>query len=151
MFEIRQLAVEEVVVVTSVLGLARLHQGDGVYFVAWEGGDPCGHVHLALTDPPELQDVEVRQDRRRRGVASALIRYVVEEARARGLERLRLGVSVDNVPAQELYRRLGFVDAGIGTKRVKETVQLRTGLYDVDETWLIWEMELADSAADDAH
>ena len=146
MFQIRPLAADEIEAVTSVLGLARLYQDDGIYFVAWDDNEACGHLHLALTDPPELQDVEVRPDQRRRGVASALVRYAADEARARGLDRLRLGVSVDNLPAQALYRRLGFVDAGIGTKRVKETVQLRTGRYDVDDTWLIWEMDLSDSA-----
>src|SRR5262245_2849703 len=53
--EIRPLAENDVDAVTSVLGLARLYQGDGVYFVAWHGNEPMGHLHLALTDPPELQ------------------------------------------------------------------------------------------------
>ena len=70
---IRPLALEEVERVTAVLGLARLHQGDGFYLVAWEGDEPLGHVYLALTDPPELHDVSVRTEHRRRGVASTLI------------------------------------------------------------------------------
>jgi ribosomal protein S18 acetylase RimI-like enzyme len=146
--EIRPLAAGEVETVTSVLGLARLYQGDGIYFVAWEGEDALGHLHLALTDPPELQDVEVRADRRRRGVASALIRYAEEEARARGFKRLRLGVSMDNTPAQALYHRNGFVDVGLGTRRIKEDVRLRTGTFAVDDTWFIWEKRLVDVTPD---
>ena len=141
-FDIRPLASGEVECVTSVLGLARLYQGDGFYIVAWEGDEPLGHLHLALTDPPELQDVEVRPDRRRRGVASALIRYAEGEARARGFDRLRLGVSVDNAPAQALYTGCAYVDVGIAPRRLKETVQLRTGPYAVDDVWLIWEKRL---------
>jgi ribosomal protein S18 acetylase RimI-like enzyme len=144
--DIRPLAASEVESVTPVLRLARLYQGDGIYFVAWEGNNALGHLHLALTDPPELQDVEVRRDQRRRGIATALIHHAEGEARARGFDRLRLGVSVDNSPAQALYRRHGYVDAGIGTKRIEETVQLRTGPYDVDDTWFIWEKRLSDSA-----
>ena len=142
--EIRPLAAGEVEKVTAVLGLARLHQGDGVYFIAWEGDEALGHLHLALIDPPELQDVEVHADRRRRGVASALIRYAEHEVRVRGFDRLRLGVSIDNLPAQFLYRRHGFVDAGLGTKRIKEIVHLRTGAFAVDDTWLIWEKRIGD-------
>jgi ribosomal protein S18 acetylase RimI-like enzyme len=140
--DIRPLASSEVEAVTSVLGLARLYQGDGVYFVAWEGSEPLGHVHLALTDPPELQDVEVRPDRRRRGVASSLVDYGEHEARRRGCDRLRLGVSVDNAPARTLYLRHGYVDAGIAPKRIQEIVQLRTGSFVVDDTWFIWEKRL---------
>ena len=71
---IRALVPDDVGRVSAVLGLARLHQGDGVYLVAWLGDEPVGHVHLALTDPPELQDVSVRPEYRRCGVASASTR-----------------------------------------------------------------------------
>jgi len=149
--EIRPLAAGDVEKVTAVLGLARLYQGDGVYFVAWEGDEALGHLHLALIDPPELQDVEVRVDRRRLGVASALIRHAEHEVRARGFDCLRLGVSVDNLPAQSLYRRHGFVDAGLGVRRIKEIVHLRTGAFAVDDTWLIWEKRLAEATAENSY
>ena len=131
---------------TSVLGLARLHQGDGFYLVAWRGDEPLGHAHLALTDPPELQDVEVRREYRRLGVASALTAHAEDEARARGFDCLRLGVSVENAPAQALYRGCGYVDAGLAPRRVKGTIAIRTGPIEVDDTILIWEKPLADTA-----
>lgn len=130
----------------SVLGLARLYQGDGFYIVAWDDTEPLGHAHLALTDPPELQDVEVRSEYRRRGVASALTARAEDEARSRGFARLRLGVSVDNAPAQALYRRCGYVDAGVAPKRVKGTIEIRTGPIEVDDTILTWEKRLNDTA-----
>ena len=71
--------------VLTALGLARLHQGDGFYLVAWNGDAPLGHLHLALTDPPHLQDLEVARDHQRRGVAKALIAAAEREARDRGL------------------------------------------------------------------
>ncbi|MGN6378273.1 MAG: hypothetical protein ACTHNU_04925, partial [Gaiellales bacterium] len=52
--------------VGAVLGLARVGQGDGFYLVAWDGDEPAGHAYLALTEPPEMQDVEVRAAYRRR-------------------------------------------------------------------------------------
>ncbi len=146
MIVVRPLASSEIESVTSVLGLARLHQGDGFYLVAWEHNEPLGHTYLALTDPPELQDVEVRSEYRQRGVASALTARAEDEARSRGFDRLRLGVSVDNAPAQALYRRCGYVDAGITPKHVKGTIEIRTGPLEVDDTILIWEKRLSASA-----
>ena len=128
-----------------MLGLARLHQGDGFYLVAWRGNEPLGHAHLALTDPPELQDVEVRPGYRRQGTATALAARAEDEARTRGFDRLRLGVGVENAPAQALYRRAGYVDAGLAPVRVKGTIQIRTGPIEVDDTILVWEKRLTDA------
>jgi ribosomal protein S18 acetylase RimI-like enzyme len=139
---VRRLALREVDSVASLLGLARLHQGDGFYLVAWEGDAPVGHAHLALTDPPELQDVEVRAEYRRRGIASALTAAAEAEARARGYDRLRLGVSISNEPAQELYRGCGYRDVGVAPRRVVGTIEIRTGAIAVDDTILTWEKSL---------
>ncbi len=139
---IRPLALDEVERVTGVLGLARLHQGDGFYLVAWDGDEPLGHVYLALTDPPELHDVSVRTEHRRRRVASALIAAAEREARARGRNRLRIAVSIENEPAQALYRACGYGDAGLPPKRVKGTIEIRTGPIEVDDTLLTWEKRL---------
>jgi ribosomal protein S18 acetylase RimI-like enzyme len=142
-WEIRQLADGEADVVGAVLGLARLHSGPGLYLVAWDGSEPVGHAHLALTDPPEMQDVEVRETHRRRGIASAMTAAVEAEARGRGYATLRVTVSVDSPYAQALYRKLGFADTGIPPRRVQGTVQIRTGPLEVDDTLLTWEKRLS--------
>ena len=142
MNDVRPLLWTDVERVTAVLGLARLHQGDGFYLVAWRGGEPLGHAHLALTDPPELQDVEVRQEHRRSGVASDLIAYAEDEARRRGFDRLRVGVSTENAPARALYHEHGYRDAGLLPKRVTGTIDIRTGPIEVDDTILILEKRL---------
>jgi len=139
---IRPLVPEDVGRVGAVLGSARLYQGDGVYLVAWVGEEPVGHVHLALTDPPELQDVSVRPEYRRRGIASALTVAAEREARDRRFDRLRLGVSIGNGAAHALYRGLGYGDAGFPPKRVQGTILIRTGPIEVDDTLLIWEKPL---------
>ncbi len=141
-WSVRQLADDEVDQVGTVLGLARLHQGNGVYLVAWDGSDPVGHAHLALTDPPEMQDVEVRERYRRRGVASALCAAVEAEARDAGYSALQVTVSAHSPGAQALYRRLGFADTGAPPRRVKGTVLIRTGPLEVDDTLLVWEKPL---------
>jgi ribosomal protein S18 acetylase RimI-like enzyme len=142
-WEVRPLAAEEVDEVGAVLGLARLDQRDGFYLVAWELDTPVGHAHLALTDPAELQDVEVRPEYRRRGVASSLTAAVETEARGRGFDRLRVTVSVDNSPAQALYRKLRYADVGVPPRHVRGTILIRTGPLEVDDTLLTWEKRLS--------
>ena len=139
---IRPLVADDTDRVAAVLGLARLYQGDGFYLVAWEGDEPVGHLHLALTDPPELQDVSVRPEYRRTGVARRLTAAAEQEAQARGHATLRLTVGIDNHPAQELYRSCGFADAGLAPVRVKGRIHIRTGPIDVDDTLLVWEKAL---------
>jgi ribosomal protein S18 acetylase RimI-like enzyme len=139
---IRPLDAAEIDVVARDLGLARLHQGDGLYLVAWEGTRPLGHCHLALTEPPELQDVEVLASARRRGVGSGLVAAAEAEARARGAAELRLELSVDDPAASALYRSRGYADAGLPHRRVKGTIQIRTGPIEVDDELVTWTKSL---------
>jgi ribosomal protein S18 acetylase RimI-like enzyme len=142
--EIRALVPGEVEGVGAVLGLSRLGgSAAGLYLVAWEGDEPLGHAYLALTEPPELQDVSVRPEFRRRGIASALTDAVEAECRERGFDRLTLKVGLDNEPAQALYRKLGYVDTGASPERVLGTVMLRTGPLEVDDTLLTWGKRLS--------
>ena len=139
---VRPLLPSEVERVASVLGLARLQQGDGFYLVAWDRDEPLGHAHQALSDPPELQDVEVRAEHRRRGVATALTAAAEREATGRGSDRLRITVSVDNAAAQALYRSCGYGECGVPPRRVRGTILIRTGPLEVDDTLLTWEKRL---------
>jgi len=140
---IRALAPSEVDEVGAVLGLARLYQGDGVYLVAWRGPEPVGHLHLALTDPPEIQDLEVRAESRGVGVASRLVAAAEAECIMRERRTLTVTVSVDNDVARALYAKLGYLDAGIEPRRIRGTVMLRTGPIEVDDTLLTLQRHLA--------
>lgn len=138
-WDIRPLAAGEVDVVGAALGLARLHQpDDGLYLVAWDGNAPVGHLRLALSDPPELQDVAVVPGHRRRGVATALVAAAERDARARGRQEIRLEVSVDDPAAQSFYERCGYADAGLPPRRVTGPVEIRTGPIQVDDTLVTW-------------
>ncbi len=55
--------------------------------------------------------LEVATEMRGRGVGSAIVRYVIEEARRRGCDRVTLEVHIEN-PARRLYHRLGFRRVG---------------------------------------
>lgn len=142
---IRWLEPHDVATVGSVLGLARLFQGDGDYLVYWDDGAPRGHAYIAWTDPPELQDLEVRAQCRRRGVATALIATAEAVCQRRGASRLRVTVSAENDNAASLYRSLGYGTAGIAPYRVTGRIELRTGPIEVDDVLVTMEKRLTAS------
>ncbi len=64
-----------------------------------------------IADEAELLLLATRQSARRRGIAGALLRTIVAEAKARGVEQLHLEVRAGN-DAVRLYRREGFEKVG---------------------------------------
>ena len=95
-------------------------EGD-VGFVA-EGERPVGAAwwrFFSQSDPgygfvddrtPEVS-IGLVADARRRGIGTALLEALIEEAIGRALPALSLSVEPDN-PAMALYQRLGFVAVG---------------------------------------
>ena len=110
------------------------------YVVAWDGDEPVGHAHVAWTGTklgvPEIQDVFVPADLRRRGIATAVSRGAERAAVRRGHRRISLGVGIANDGARRLYERLGFRDAGLAPERVQGTIMIRGKPLDVDDTML---------------
>jgi len=60
----------------------------------------------------EIENVVVAPDRRRGGVASALIHELLRNAARRGAVSLGLEVRESNVAARQLYEKLGFSEIG---------------------------------------
>jgi ribosomal protein S18 acetylase RimI-like enzyme len=90
--------------------------GDSVTFVASEASRACGLVG-AFVDPEDcaaahLVSMWVAAGSRRRGIGAMLVAAVVDWARARGTEELRLLVTSNNAAAIAFYRKLGFELAG---------------------------------------
>jgi ribosomal protein S18 acetylase RimI-like enzyme len=139
---VRPLAPDEIPVVAARLGLARLGNARGTYLVAWDGAIPVGHARLSTQDPPQLQDVEVHPDHRRRGVGRALVTAAADLATARGAAVLRLTVSATHDDAHTLYRSLGFHPTTLPPYRVTGVIAIRTGPLTVDDVLLIWERPL---------
>ncbi len=61
-----------------------------------------------LFDELHINTVAVAREHRRRGLATALLRYIFAEAAARGVQRATLEVRASNSAAIQLYERLGF-------------------------------------------
>jgi GNAT superfamily N-acetyltransferase len=134
----------DVALVDRVLPLSRLDQQveeGSTYLVAWEDDRPVGHAHIAWGGThlglPEIQDVFVLPERRRRGLATRLTEAAEAKARERGWESISLSVSRDgNAAARLLYETLGYVDAGTDPVRVTGTIMLRGQPFAVDDTLL---------------
>jgi ribosomal protein S18 acetylase RimI-like enzyme len=92
-----------------------LEEGTGVRFVAEVDGMVVGTVMLKRNAHPlyahraELYDVVVRGDYQRRGIARRLIAACRARAASMGVEILEIGVR-GGTPAEEVYRRLGFIE-----------------------------------------
>jgi GNAT superfamily N-acetyltransferase len=142
MIRVTELRPEEVEAVDRHLPLSRLDQQareGSTYLIAWEDDQPVGHAHIAWDGThlglPEIQDVFVVPERRRRGIASQLTRAAEEEARRRGSDRISLSVSREQNPAAKLlYEKLGYLDAGVEPVRALGEIMLRGRPFEVDDT-----------------
>ena len=93
-----------------------------VQAIAWDGEAPVGRgmvlfpEHEEYSDSgtrercAEVRDVFVLPERRRSGVATAVMRVLEDAARANGMSRVGLAVSIseDAEPACRLYEALGY-------------------------------------------
>lgn len=82
----------------------------------WRGEQVAGIAALKMLDARagEIKSMRTHPDHLRRGVAEAMLRHIVAEARTRGLVRLSLetGSGPAFEPALTLYRRHGFANGG---------------------------------------
>src|SRR3954453_12282778 len=77
--------------------------------IAYSNGEPIGLVNLAIrADEAWIGGIGVVPAARRQGVAEGLMRAAHDEARARGVGRVWLGVMEQNEGAFRLYEKLGY-------------------------------------------
>ena len=90
-----------------------------IYAAAFDGGLPLGTavMDFEAAGGPELKHLFVFPHCRGRGVGARLCLWLQEQARARGIRQIVLGVAVDNTSALRLYRHLGYLPTG----RTEET------------------------------
>ncbi len=141
MLVISELDAAQIEEVDRHLPLNRLDQrGDEwTYLVAWENDNPVAHARIAWSGThlglPEIQDVFVTSDNRRRGIATALTEAAEAEAKRRGWEAISLSVSQDKNPAaRSMYNRFGYSAADAAPVRVSGLITLRGRSVEVDDT-----------------
>nr|WP_232478979.1 GNAT family N-acetyltransferase [Roseomonas rosulenta] len=84
------------------------------FFSAWEGEALLGVGALKRLSPDhgEVKSMHTAQAARRRGVGAAMLRHILDQARAMGLARVSLetGTSAYFAGAVAMYLREGFAD-----------------------------------------
>lgn len=107
------------------------------WLVAEEDGKLIGYVG-SQSVPPEadVMNLAVAPEWRNKGIGRALMTALIAQLHSRGITVLFLEVRVGNTPAQNLYRSLGFVEAGRRPKYyvnpTEDALILRKELTDAD-------------------
>lgn len=79
------------------------------YVVAEAGGHIVGYAGLMCIEPiADVQTIAVIPEFEGKGIGSAILTELIEEARRRGAADVLLEVRADNPRAQALYVRFGF-------------------------------------------
>ena len=98
----------------------------GRIFVAREAGKVVGMASLLYTISTAeggkaalFEDFIVQPEYRRQGIGTRLLEYVIQQARAEGVLRITLLTDLQNENAQDLYRKLGFVNSSMQAMRLK--------------------------------
>lgn len=74
----------------------------------------AGYIALEwVLDEGSLTNLAVSPDYRRRGIAEALTKALLQEAEKLNLQFVTLEVRVSNTPASNLYRKMGFEEVGV--------------------------------------
>lgn len=98
------------------LGLEKLRQPDITFWTVWDGAElmGCGALKELDLEHGEIKSMRTARTHLRKGVASAMLRHILDEARRRGYERVSLetGAGAAFEPARQLYARHGFVPCG---------------------------------------
>ncbi|MEY2577150.1 MAG: putative acetyltransferase [Verrucomicrobiota bacterium] len=98
------------------LPIEGLRKPEVTFWSAWENGEllGCGALKELDFQHGEIKSMRTSAQHRRKGVARAILDYIIGEAERRGYDRLSLETgSMDAFePARQLYARAGFAFCG---------------------------------------
>jgi ribosomal-protein-alanine N-acetyltransferase len=102
---------------------SELAQGSSRYYVlARVGGKVAGYGGLMfVADEAHVTNLAVSPLRRRQGIGARVLAHLAREGTRRGCQAMTLEVRMGNLAAQELYRKFGFVTAGVRRNYYPET------------------------------
>jgi ribosomal-protein-alanine N-acetyltransferase len=114
---------------------SELAQGDARYYVVVRvDGKVVGYGGLMfVVDEAHITNVAIAPSMRRQGLGTVLLAHLAREGARRGCTAMTLEVRVGNVAAQDLYRKFGFVTAGL-----RRNYYLETG----EDALIMWLYEL---------
>jgi len=92
------------------------------FYVACLDGGIAGYVGLwRALDEAHITSVTIKREYRGRGFGEQLLIHILRVAEELGLQRATLEVRVSNHVAQNLYRKMGFQEAGRRTRYYSKT------------------------------
>lgn len=101
---------------THALDVDGLRAPDVTFWTAWEGDEllGCGALKELDTEHGEIKSMRTVEAHLGRGVASAILRHLIDEAKRRSYTRLSLetGSGPGMRPSRALYRKFGFEICG---------------------------------------
>ena len=98
------------------LGLEKLRRPEITFWTAWDGDEllGCGALKHLDAGHGEIKSMRTAKAHLRKGVAAAMLRHILGEAKRRGYARVSLETGAMAVfePARRLYASFGFQPCG---------------------------------------
>lgn len=69
-----------------------------------------------IIDEGHITNIAVHPDYRQKGIGSALVKGLIDKSNSWGYNAMTLEVRKSNIPAQNLYKKYGFIEEGIRKK-----------------------------------
>jgi [ribosomal protein S18]-alanine N-acetyltransferase len=123
---------------TREMYLAELeHRGTSYCYIAREDdGEAVGFCSFwRILDELHINNLAVLPEKRRSGIATALLKFVMHEGARLGAQRATLEVRRSNEVARRLYEQFGFAVAGV--RRAYYT-------HPVEDALVLWREQLGD-------
>lgn len=109
-----------------------LNNNATVYRLLLDGETPIAYMGMwCVADEGQITNVAVHPDYRRQGLAETLISFFKDYARKHNLTVMTLEVRASNIPARNLYKKMGFIEVG-----------LRKGYYDGKEDAVLMNLDV---------
>lgn len=87
---------------------------NSLYLVAELAGEIVGCCGVTnICGDGDINNVVVAREHQGKGIACALLRELLKQGEAMGIENFTLEVRVSNAPAIHVYEKMGFVSEGI--------------------------------------
>lgn len=91
-----------------------LENDSNIYIVAQSDKDIVGYCGLwGVAGEGQINNVAVNENFRNRGIGFKMLSELISMGRNKGLSSYTLEVRISNIYAIRLYRKLGFVEAGV--------------------------------------
>ncbi|MBW3666308.1 MAG: ribosomal protein S18-alanine N-acetyltransferase [Actinobacteria bacterium] len=108
---------------------------DRLYLVCESGGELAGFAGVMVVgEEAHVTNLLIAPERRRQGIATRLLKGLVEASLERGARHLTLEVRSTNHAARALYGRLGLAPVGV-----------RKGYYGDDDALILWAHDIGRS------